>query len=253
MNKTGIFSFFVAFFLLCGGSAMAAEAVFYVVSGVPNGKTLTLENGETVRLASIQVPNLARDNTEQSEKLAQEARDALAQWALTKKVRLEPVLDGKDRHGRIVALVYNEAGDSAQAAQLRAGLAWVYSFADTRHLAAEFLEHEREAEAAKRGVWAEPDYAVLTEDNAIEHVNQFRLVRGTVEEVADRGDQIYVNFGSDWKTDLTVMVDRGNVRNFTDEWKEQLKGRTVRVRGWLTSRNGPMIEISHPEQMEIVP
>jgi hypothetical protein len=30
-----------------------------------------------------------------------------------------------------------------------------------------------------------------------------------------------------------------------------LKGRTVRVRGWLKQYNGPMIEVTHPEQMEL--
>ena len=29
-------------------------------------------------------------------------------------------------------------------------------------------------------------------------------------------------------------------------------GRRVRVRGWLTKRNGPMIRATHPEQIELL-
>jgi hypothetical protein len=31
-----------------------------------------------------------------------------------------------------------------------------------------------------------------------------------------------------------------------------LDGRRIRVRGWLRSRNGPMIEATHPEQIELL-
>ena len=31
-----------------------------------------------------------------------------------------------------------------------------------------------------------------------------------------------------------------------------LEGRRVRVRGWLQSLNGPMIEVTHPEQIEVL-
>jgi len=30
------------------------------------------------------------------------------------------------------------------------------------------------------------------------------------------------------------------------------KGRRVRVRGWLRKYNGPMIDASHPEQIEVL-
>ncbi len=29
-------------------------------------------------------------------------------------------------------------------------------------------------------------------------------------------------------------------------------GRSIRVRGWLTKRNGPMIRATHPEQIELL-
>ena len=32
-----------------------------------------------------------------------------------------------------------------------------------------------------------------------------------------------------------------------------LEGKRIRVRGWLRSWNGPQIEASHPEQIELLP
>ena len=34
---------------------------------------------------------------------------------------------------------------------------------------------------------------------------------------------------------------------------DSLKGRRIRVRGWLRSRYGPLIEATHPEQIELLP
>ena len=33
---------------------------------------------------------------------------------------------------------------------------------------------------------------------------------------------------------------------------EALEGRVVRVRGWVESWNGPMIKVTHPEQIEVL-
>ena len=33
---------------------------------------------------------------------------------------------------------------------------------------------------------------------------------------------------------------------------EEYEGRTVRTRGWVKSYNGPMIEATHPEQIEVL-
>jgi hypothetical protein len=44
------------------------------------------------------------------------------------------------------------------------------------------------------------------------------------------------------------------VRQFTQEGlrPESYKGRRVRVRGWLQSRDGPMIEATHADQIEVI-
>ena len=64
----------------------------------------------------------------------------------------------------------------------------------------------------------------------------------------------YLNFGTDWKTDFTVVVPPDAVRLFRREGVDipSFQGRTVRVRGWLRWYNGPQMEVTHPEQIEVL-
>lgn len=250
MHKRGIEVTLAAVIVIWAFTATAQEALHQVVA-VPTAKMLELEGGAKVRLAAIQAPNRARGVSDEDDLLAPEAHETLQRMALNKQLRLQPVGEGKDRRGRVVAMAYN--GEVwLQEEMLRAGMAWVYSFDDSREYAPKLLEAEHEAEAAKRGVWGKSDYAVLSTADAAEHVGEFRLVRGTIHEVADVRGRYYLNFGEDWKTDFTVMIDDDAADNFDPAWVESLAGKTVRARGWLFNKNGPAIAISHPEQVEVI-
>lgn len=142
---------------------------------------------------------------------------------------------------------------------LRRGLARVYTFPDNRLLAREMLKAEAEARAARRGIWALDYYAVRDAQALADRhgpvPDGFFLVRGTVRDVARVRGTTYLNFGPDWRSDFTVMVDARARRLFEDAGVDLmgLKNREVLVRGWLRSRNGPMIEASHPEQLQTDP
>jgi hypothetical protein len=64
----------------------------------------------------------------------------------------------------------------------------------------------------------------------------------------------YLNFGDDWREDFTISIAPRDRRLFEDGGHpiEDYEGRLVRVRGWIKSFNGPMIEATHPEQIEIL-
>src|SRR3546814_9669358 len=69
-----------------------------------------------------------------------------------------------------------------QGEMLRRGMARVYTFADNRALVAEMLALEREARAARRGIWGHPFYAVRRHDALDRHIGTFQLVEGRSEE-----------------------------------------------------------------------
>jgi hypothetical protein len=79
-------------------------------------------------------------------------------------------------------------------------------------------------------------------------------VEGRVVAVGQGGGNTYLNFAEDWRSDFTILLDRQAQRLFAEAGVDPAvyEGRRVRVRGWLKSRNGPMIEATHPEQIEIL-
>ena len=139
------------------------------------------------------------------------------------------------------------------------GLARVYSFPDNRACVAELLESEAAARAARKGLWGVSAYRIRDAGGDPEAIarlkHSYQLVEGWVAAVGEGGNRIYLNFGTDWHTDFTVEIERKDARAFVAAGLDPhaLAGKSVRVRGWVEWRNGPMIQASHPEQIELLP
>jgi endonuclease YncB( thermonuclease family) len=230
-----------------GGSAAVASVV--------DGDTIVLEDGSQVRLVGIQAPKLplGRPNFP-AWPLAEDAKAALERLVLGRSVEMRHGGARRDRHGRHLAQLYMPDGTWVQGALLAGGFARVYSFPDNRAVVAEMLALEEQARARRRGIWADPFYRILTPDEAGRHLDTFQLVEGEVRNVAVVRGRAYLNFGADWRTDFTVAIEPADMRVFRDAGLDPraLEGRRVRVRGWLKSMNGPMIQATHPEQIEIL-
>lgn len=230
-----------------GGSA--------VVASVVDGDTIVLKDGSQVRLVGIQAPKLplGRPNFP-TWPLAEDAKAALERLVDGKAVDMRYGGARRDRHGRHLAQLYTPDGTWVQGALLAGGFARVYSFPDNRAVVGEMLALEGQARAHRRGIWADPFYRVLTPDEAGRHLDTFQLVEGKVQNVAVVRGRAYLNFGADWRTDFTVAIEPADLRAFRDAGLDPrvLEGRRVRVRGWLKSMNGPMIQATHPEQIEIL-
>lgn len=233
---------------------LAVEGEATVVE-VVDGDTVRLDDGNTVRLVGIQTPEMGLPDSE-PEPFASEAREALVALALDRRVGLA-YGDGRrrDRWDRLLAhLVRTDDGCWLQGALLEAGLAMVYSFRDNRTAVAAMLAHERRARARHRGLWTEPFYRVRAAGEADGALQGFHLVEGVVRRVAVVRGRGYLNFGADWRTDFTISIAPRDLPLFEAEGLAigDYAGRLVRVRGWVRSFNGPMIEATHPEQIEIV-
>jgi len=230
------------------------------VREIVDGDTLILKDGREIRLVGIQAPKLPLGRRGFREwPLAREAKAALKRLSAGRLVRLSFGGRRRDRHGRWLAHLHlsDEKTNTSiwlQGELLRTGLARVYSFADNRAKVAEMLALERQARAARRGIWAHDYYRILNQREAASRANSFQLVEGRVLTVAPTRARVFLNFGQNWRTDFTIVVARRHLRNFPDRERSLLEmaGKRVRVRGWLKRRNGPMITISHPEQIEVL-
>lgn len=224
------------------------------VSVVVDGDTLTLDDGRHVRLVGIQAPKLplGRPNF-RAWPLGEEAKAALQRLTLDQRVHLRLAPMAKDRHGRVLAHLVTEDGLWLQGELLKRGLARVYTFPDNRILAGDLLALERQARGDGLGIWALPYYALRTPENVRHDVGTFQIVEGRVFDTAKIKKRIYINFGADWRSDFTITINTKNEPLFQKLGIDpvQLKGQRVRVRGWVKSRNGPMIEMDHPERLEL--
>ncbi len=227
------------------------------VARVVDGDTVVLSQpalGATqVRLVGIQAPKLPLGRLNfPTWPLAEESKRALAALVTGKTLTLSFGGADLDRHGRLLAHLHDASGQWVQGEMLRAGMARVYSFADNRALVAEMLALEREARAARRGIWGHPFYAVRAADALDRDIGTFQVVEGRVRKAAKVKGTVYLNFGDDWRSDFTVVIDAEARRLFRKAGvdPEAYEGKSVRVRGWLKLFNGPMIQATHPEQIE---
>ncbi|HVR67195.1 MAG TPA: thermonuclease family protein [Verrucomicrobiae bacterium] len=222
------------------------------IATVEDGQTLTLADGRQVRLVNILAPL-------DGEPLAADARKHLAGLALDRQIRWSYAGRRMDRYGRLLAYVHDTAAadgaPSLQAALVAAGLARVMGQPDTRDGLAPLLALEDEARRAGRGLWSRGAYRVRSaEANLWPFLNSVQIVEGAPVKLEHLKDRTYLNFGTDYTTDFTLTISARDRKLFDAmPWRlEDLIGRRLRIRGWLELRGGPLIEITYPEQIEVV-
>jgi endonuclease YncB( thermonuclease family) len=242
---------------VCAAGLERGETV--TVADVVDGDTAVLDHAighaHRVRLVGIEAPKppLGRVPSRPWPP-ADAATETLRRLIAGKPVTLFYDVARIDRYDRLRAQVYRDDGLWVQGEMLRLGMARVHTFVDNHALATEMLAFEREARAARRGLWRDPYYAVLSPDQAADHTDSFQLVEGRVVNTARVKRRVYLNFGEDWHTDFTVSFPTKLLAAFDEAGISPLalKGKVIRVRGWLDDYNGPMIDVTHPEQVEIV-
>jgi endonuclease YncB( thermonuclease family) len=227
------------------------------VAAVVDGDTLDLDDGRRVRLAGIEAAKPPPGRADERRwPLAEAATAALKELTLGRTVELRGTAV-EDRYGRRLAQAVREDGLWLQGELLRRGHARVQTRPDARDLTPEMLAAEAEARAARRGVWRTRVYAVRAADD-LDRLKRDRdsvqVVEGRVLKASKVKGQMFLNFGEDWRTDFSVHIGRDAQKLFARAGVNPLalEGAVVRVRGWVAERNGPVIEATHPEQIEVV-
>jgi hypothetical protein len=104
-----------------------------------------------------------------------------------------------------------------------------------------------------RGGWSHPAWRVRNANDETEPAYGFQIYEGIVREARRVKSRVYMNFGDDWRSDVTASVRWGEFRRWRPKRApEDFAGTRVRIRGAATRYNGPSIEIDHPDAIEIV-
>jgi len=215
---------------------------------VIDARSFRLADGREVKLAGIDVPGGNQ---------AAMTRAALENLVLGKDLVVRAPSDGTDRYGRIAAFAFvNGSETPVQYNLLARGQARVSAQVEDKACSSALLAEEKRAREGRIGLWADPGYAVrAAEDGPAIRAQRgrFSVAEGRVVSVRDSGGTIYVNFGRRWSEALTVTILKRHERSFVAAGIEprNLQGRAVRIRGYVDVRNGPMIEATRPQQIEI--
>ncbi len=249
----------IAFILLVvAGAAHAEDLVRGETSrviDVTDGDTITLDSGTEVRLIGLQAPKLPLGRKGFAPWLmAGDARDMLEALVMDERVTLFFGGAREDRYGRALAQVKRDDELWVQGEMIRLGMARVYSFRDSRTCVERLLVLEGEARLAKRGVWGEDWYRVRAADDTFRELDTFQIIEARIVDTAENRGRIFLNYGSDWRDDFTVTVAPRDTALFEEAGLDllSLTGERIRVRGWLTYYNGPNMEATHPEQIELI-
>ncbi len=243
-------------------SAGRSSKVIAVVDGDTVRLAPPIDGADQVRLVGLQAPKLALGRKGfKPWPLGEESKRALEALILDRRVTLYFGGARMDRHGRHLAHLFrdDDGGNGLwiQGEMLGLGMARVYTFPDNRAVVAAMQARETAARNQRLGIWSDPFYAVRAADDVaarLRELGTFQVITGTVIDAARVKSRVYLNFGADWRSDFTVTLDARARRLFKKSGRDPLalKGRTVRVRGWLNKRTGPMIEATHPEQIELL-
>ena len=165
-----------------------------------------------------------------------------------------------DRSGKTPMSLWIPSGevldaDSVQEECLRRGLArlspkafgWPYENVEAAYAA------EMEAREMRRGLWADDAFAIRPPDpdKLSQDMDSWQIVEGIVVDAQTRGGVSYLNFGSDYRTDFTVVV-RAKVAAQMAETPEDLVGARVEVRGWIEMVNGPSIWLRNARALRVM-
>lgn len=225
------------------------------VTDVLDGVTIELNDKTKVRLSGIWVPWESQNEPGDTVKKAATLLKKVAQDRFVRLYQTKNETIGRsNRLGQALAQVERDDGLWLQGVLLYAGLATVMTSESNPELSGLMYMLEADARKRKAGLWADARYDVLPPEDAKAFVNEYRIVEGKVFSTALRNNTFYINFSRDWKTDFTVSVPSDKRLAFSKEGINLmgLNGKMIRVRGWVRNYNGPLIEISHPQQIEVL-
>ncbi len=224
------------------------------VKEVLKSDMIMLDNNKRYRLDNILVPPYE----------AAAAIDELNHEFLNKKVTVFTYHDlnnNLDRYGVPLAHIVTDNDEWMQGDLVAKGVAWAFS-SETSEEMADVLKHiEEKARNQKAGFWKDPAYAVKVPDNVGDYINTYQIVQGKVLAVFVSSHGVFFNFGRDWKTDFTIKAPykitnwfaiRDKNMRVKDMNPQDWKDKVVRVRGMVIENNGPMIELTHKEQIDII-
>lgn len=241
-------------FLVQGNFEEMRRADNGIVTEVITPLTLKLKDGRFIHLAGLDYPDLDYyDPGDLSVTALKILKDFLTD---------QPILvyqTPSSKQGRINRMGHNIAhvvrADEeiwVQGMLISLGIARTRTTLYNPEMASQMLALENKAREAKNGMWDMNDHKILTPEQAKDHIGAYKIVEGYINSASMHNNRLYLNFGNNWREDFTVSVSAFDLKRFTRQkiYPKDWNGKKIRVRGFITSYNGPYMEINHPQRFE---
>jgi endonuclease YncB( thermonuclease family) len=232
------------------------------IAAAVDGQTLRLTDGRELRLASIDAPVALSPRIGLRERadpalaaLVNAAQAALTEIAAGQEAILRYERQRSDRYGRLVAHVETASGIWVQSELLARGLARVHATPDSATAATMLLRIEAEARQARRGLWVHAAFRVRRPEELGRWLDSFQVVEGQIADIRQTRARTWIDFEGEHGKTLVLSVAttaRASFRAVKFDLAT-LRGAQVRTRGWIQWLDGPLIEIDHPAQIEVLP
>ena len=217
------------------------------VKYVYDGDTLTLHDDRKVRLIGINTPEMGRKG-KPHQPYSIEAKNALKSlFSADRSIRLLHGIDDEDRYGRMLAHGFLDDGENIQVKLLKQGLASAIMISPNTRFASCYLEQERSARCAGKGIWKKK--RILEAGKLKPNDKGFQIVRGKVKSINSNSKGIWINL----EDKLTIGIRPDNRHLFDLSQIKQLLDQPVIVRGWINSskKSTPYyLRVRHPSSIQ---
>jgi micrococcal nuclease len=221
------------------------------VAKILDGGTILLEDGKTIRLAGIEVPLPPLGH----------AADTLWVWDEAARSALETLVDGHqvtirdalptpDRYGRIIAQVVRDDGLWLEGDLIAQGAVRVQATPETAGLEPAMLQREAAARRDGLGLWQARFYDIRA-PGALDHESgSFQIVEAVIRKAEDRHGVIWLDLGEN----AAARLERPARQKFKSAGLDPLTlaGQKLRLRGWVEWQGRPVLELTHPEAVELL-
>ncbi len=228
-------------------SALPQETV--QITKINPDNSINLDDGRTIKLAGID---------ETSRNILSKTQMLLAQVTSSAEIKIST--NGvKDRWGRIEAHVFvkpNEADVQAwlQGFLLQFGHSRLSLEAYSDPCITSMKAIETEAITQKQGLWGE-NFAIIESSNAAELLKrrgELVHIRGQVVGIGETRTVYYLNFGTSWQKDLSIVILKRHMKHFdaASLSPRSLDRKQVYIRGIVDGDVGPRLEVQRPDQID---
>lgn len=218
------------------------------VRHVIDGDTVVLRDNRTVRLVGINAPERGRGGAP-DEPFYAAAHQRLKALVENKTVTLEYEDEGQDRHGRTLAHLIVD-GVSVESILIKEGLVTAVAVPPNVREAVRLFAVEREARAARRGLWGHAASTPQTAETLSASDTGYRFVRGTVTRIGNSRKAYYLDMGPRFAVRISHVDWARHFRNRPEDWK----GKRLLVRGWVSEHESRLhLNAGHPLMIEQLP